>query len=108
MTDQQYQDLPSAKRRRLIFWAVLRGLLITTVLVVVYYLLPLDQPWDSGTAVRLRIGLLIFEQSDLSELSPAADRLAPISCLKFAVDVLEVRPDRVDGNVQLAGDLGGG
>ena len=31
------------------------------------------------------------ERSDLSELSPAADRLAPISCLKFAVDVLEVR-----------------
>ena len=40
--------------------AVLRGLVITTVLVVLYYLLPLDRPWDTGTAVRLLIGLLIF------------------------------------------------
>ena len=39
---------------------MLRGLLVTTVLVVLYYLLPLDQPWDTGTAVRLLIGLLIF------------------------------------------------
>jgi hypothetical protein len=39
---------------------VLRGLLITTVLVVLYYLLPLDQPWDTGTAMRLLIGLLVF------------------------------------------------
>jgi voltage-gated potassium channel len=28
--------------------------------VVLYYLLPLDQPWDTGTAERLLIGLLIF------------------------------------------------
>ena len=60
MTDQPNQELPPAKRRQLIFRAVLRGLLITTVLVVLYYLLPLDQPWDTGTAVRLLIGLLVF------------------------------------------------
>ena len=60
MTDQPNQELPSARRRRLIFGAVLRGLLVTTVLVVLYYLLPLDQPWDTGTAIRLLIGLLIF------------------------------------------------
>ena len=60
MTDQPNQDLPPAKRRRLIFRAVLRGLVVTTVLVVLYYLLPLDQPWDTGTAVRLLIGLLVF------------------------------------------------
>ena len=60
MTDQPNQELPPAKRRRLIFRAVLRGLLTTTVLVVLYYLLPLDQPWDTGTAVRLVIGLLAF------------------------------------------------
>jgi voltage-gated potassium channel len=51
---------PPAKRRRLIIWAVLRGLLVTTVMVVLYYLVPLDQPWDTGTAVRLLIGLLVF------------------------------------------------
>ena len=52
--------LPPAKRRRLIFWAVLRGVLSTTVLVVLYYTLPLDQPWNGNTAVRVLIGLLVF------------------------------------------------
>jgi voltage-gated potassium channel len=60
MTAELYQDLPPAKRRRLIFWAVLRGVLVATVLVVLYYVLPLDRPWDSDTAVRLLIGLLVF------------------------------------------------
>jgi len=41
MTDQPDQELPPAKRRRLIIGAVLRGLAVTTVLVVLYYLLPL-------------------------------------------------------------------
>jgi voltage-gated potassium channel len=30
------------------------------VLVVLYYLLPLDQPWDGDTAVRILIGLVVF------------------------------------------------
>jgi hypothetical protein len=60
MTDQPNQELPRATRRRLIIRAVLRGLVITTVLVVLYYLLPLDRPWGSDTAVRLLIGLLVF------------------------------------------------
>jgi hypothetical protein len=60
MTDQANQELPPAKRRRLIFRAVLRRLLVTTVLVVLYYLLPLDRPLDTGTVVRLLIGLLVF------------------------------------------------
>jgi voltage-gated potassium channel len=60
MTDQHHLELPAAKRRRLIIWAVLRGVVVTTVLVVLYYLLPLDRPWDSDTAVRLLIGLVVF------------------------------------------------
>jgi hypothetical protein len=60
MTDQRQQELSTAKRRRLIFWAVLRGLVVTTALVVLYYLLPMDRPLDTGTAIRLLIGLLVF------------------------------------------------
>ncbi|MGO8981232.1 MAG: potassium channel family protein [Streptosporangiaceae bacterium] len=60
MADQPNQELPPAKRRRLIIRVVLRGLVVTTALVALYYLLPLDRPWDSDTAVRLLIGLLIF------------------------------------------------
>ena len=60
MADQPNQELPPAKRRRLIVRAVLRGLLVTTALVVLYYLLPLDRSLDTGTAIRLLIGLLVF------------------------------------------------
>lgn len=60
MTDQPYEELPAARRRRLIFWAVLRGVLSTAVLVVLYYALPLDKPWNGDTAVRVLIGLLVF------------------------------------------------
>jgi voltage-gated potassium channel len=60
MTDERYEDLPPAKRRRLIFWAVLRSLLIAAVLVVLYYVLPLDRPFDFDTVIRLVVGLLVF------------------------------------------------
>ena len=61
MTNQHFlQALPAAKRRRLIFWAVLRGVLVAVVLVVLYYVLPLDRRWDSDTVIRLLIGIAVF------------------------------------------------
>ena len=60
MTNQRFQALPAAKRRRLVFWAVLRGVLVAVVLVVLYYVLPLDRRWDSGTAIRLLTGIVVF------------------------------------------------
>ena len=60
MTNQHHQALPAAKRRRLIFGAVLRSVLAAAVLVVLYYVLPLDWRWDSSTAIRLLIGILVF------------------------------------------------
>jgi voltage-gated potassium channel len=60
MTDEHHQDLTPAKRRRLILRAGLRSVLTATVLVVLYYVLPLDRRWDSDTAIRLLVGLLVF------------------------------------------------
>ena len=60
MTGERYQDLPPAKRRRLIVRAALRSVLVATVLVVLYYMLPLDRGLDSDTAVRLLAGVLVF------------------------------------------------
>jgi voltage-gated potassium channel len=60
MTGERYQDLPPAKRRWLIFRAVLRSVLVATVLVVLYYVFPLDRGWGSDTAVRLLVGVLVF------------------------------------------------
>src|SRR6266536_1632564 len=91
MTGQPTPELPRAKRRRLIFGAVLRGLLVTTVLVVLYYLLPLDQPWDTGTAVRLVVGLLVFASTYfVMERASAANFTQPLTrtdALYFSVTV---------------------
>jgi voltage-gated potassium channel len=54
-----FQDLAPAKRRRLIARAVLRGLLATTVLVAVYYVLP-DRAWSADVALRVVGGLVVF------------------------------------------------
>ena len=60
MSGERYQDLPPARRRRLILRAVLGSVLVATVLVVLYYVLPLDGRWDSDVAVRLLVGVLVF------------------------------------------------
>ncbi len=60
MTEQDFQALPAVKRRRLIFWGVLRSVLVAVVLVVLYYVLPLDRRWDSSTAIGLLIGIVVF------------------------------------------------
>ncbi len=60
MTNQHFQALPAAKRRRLIFRAVLRSVLVAVVLVVLYYVVPLDRRWDADTAIRLLLGIVVF------------------------------------------------
>jgi voltage-gated potassium channel len=59
VTSDPYQELPPAKRRRLIYRAALRGLLSATVLVVLYYLLPV-RSWNGDVALRVLAGLLVF------------------------------------------------
>jgi hypothetical protein len=54
------QPDPKLPRRRLIVRAVFRAILSTTVLVALYYLLPLDQPFNGSTLTRLTVGLLAF------------------------------------------------
>jgi hypothetical protein len=60
MTNQRFHALPAAKRRRLVFWAVLRGVVVAVVLVILYYVLPLDRPWGSSAAIRLLTGIVVF------------------------------------------------
>ena len=55
-------------RRRLVFWAVLRSVLTAAALVVLYYVLPLHQPWNGDTAVRIVIGLLVFASIAVSQV----------------------------------------
>jgi voltage-gated potassium channel len=59
VTGDLYEELPPAKRRRLIYRAVLRGLANTAALVALYYLLP-ERSWNGGVALRVLGGMLIF------------------------------------------------
>ena len=59
MTIDPHQQLPAAKRRRLIYGAAGRALLTAIVLVVVYYVVP-DRSWNGHTALRILAGLLVF------------------------------------------------
>jgi voltage-gated potassium channel len=59
MTSDPFQELPPARRRRLIYRAVLRGLLTAAVLVVLYYQLPF-RSLRGYTLLHFLAGLLIF------------------------------------------------
>ena len=59
MTQRQYDDLPSATRRRLILRALLRPALSTTVLLLLYYSLPLGNRLTGPTAIALLVGLVL-------------------------------------------------
>jgi voltage-gated potassium channel len=52
-------ELPPRLRRRLAYRAVLRALLNTTALVVVYYLLP-AKSWNGAAVLRVLAGMLAF------------------------------------------------
>ncbi|MFC1442841.1 potassium channel family protein [Streptacidiphilus sp. N1-10] len=54
-------DLGRRERRRAMAASTIRCLLTTAVVVLVYYLLPLDgAPGDTGAVVRLVLGALVF------------------------------------------------
>ena len=60
MAADAYQELPRARRRRIISWTVLRALLNTTLLVAIYYVLPFDERFGADAAIRVLIGLVVF------------------------------------------------
>ena len=77
MTDERKPASPPAKRRQLTFWAALRAVVVAAVLVVLYYVLPLDRPWGSETAIRLVIGLLVFAGLMVWQVRTIADSRYP-------------------------------
>ena len=60
MTRQEFDALAPRARRRLMLRAVVRALLTVTLLVVLYYALPMDHEFDTATTVLLLVGLLVF------------------------------------------------
>jgi voltage-gated potassium channel len=60
MTEPLYEELPPAKRRRLVLRASLQALGTTSVLVALYYVLPLDERSDATTVIQLVLGLVVL------------------------------------------------
>ncbi|WP_239331612.1 potassium channel family protein [Frankia sp. CiP3] len=60
VTNARHEARRPTRRRRVILRSMLRALLTTTVLVGIYYLLPLDRRIGAGTAVGMAIGLFVF------------------------------------------------
>ena len=60
MTELAYEQLPPAKRRRLVLRASLQALVTTAVLVALYYALPLDERSDARTVTQLVFGLVVL------------------------------------------------
>jgi hypothetical protein len=56
--EQRVEGLPTGASRRLVVRALLRASLTATVLVVLYFTLPLTGSLDGSAAVRLVVGLL--------------------------------------------------
>ena len=60
MIEQPVGDLPARVSRRLVVRAVLRAVLTSTALVLLYFTLPFTGSLDSFTASLLALGLLGF------------------------------------------------
>jgi voltage-gated potassium channel len=58
--EQELEELPAGASRRLVVRGLLRASLTATVLVVLYFTLPLTGSLDGSAAVRLVAGLLVF------------------------------------------------
>ncbi len=60
MIEQELEELPAGAPRRLVVRGLLRASLTATVLVVLYFTLPLTGSLDDSAAVLLVVGLLVF------------------------------------------------
>ena len=60
MPEPSISEMEPRQRRRLLARALLRALLTTTVLVALYYLLPIDDDWRLSSALRMVVGFALF------------------------------------------------
>jgi voltage-gated potassium channel len=89
MTGPRYTDLAPVHRRRLLLASLARSTLTATLLVVVYYLAPLDRRLTAKTAWWLAAGLLAFVAVTVVQIRAvvrsAHPRLRAIESLSTAV-----------------------
>lgn len=54
------EEMKSRPRRSIVVWSALRALATATLLVVLYYVLPMDRAFDTYTLLILILGLAVF------------------------------------------------
>jgi voltage-gated potassium channel len=116
VTRKHYDDLTPAARKRLVVASLLRAVASVTVLVFVYYTVPLDRPLDAATWIGFVLGLLAFAAviawevqailaSDVPRLR-AIQSVAiglPILLLLFASTYLRISRDAPDSFTEALG-----
>lgn len=116
MTRKRYDELTPAARKRLVVASLLRAGASVTVLVFVYYTVPLDRPLDAATWIGFVLGLLAFAAiiawqvrailaSDIPRLR-AIQAVAiglPILLLLFASTYLRISRDAPDSFTEALG-----
>lgn len=119
MTRKRYDELTPAARKRLVVTSLLRAGASVTVLVFVYYTVPLDRPLDAATWIGFVLGLLAFAAiiawqvrailaSDVPRLR-AIQAVAiglPILLLLFASTYLRISRDAPDSFTEALGRTG--
>ena len=60
MPQPSISEMESRQRRRVLALALLRALLSATVLVALYYFIPVDEEWRVSSAVRAVVALALF------------------------------------------------
>lgn len=60
MSGTALTDLESRRHRRMIVVGLVRAAITTTVLVALYYVLPMDEPFDGSAVTRLVLCLVVF------------------------------------------------
>lgn len=88
---RRYEDLTKSQRRRLAIQLVARALIVSILLFVAYYTLPMDRPERSGVIVLvvglLALGLILFLQVRAIQGSPFP-RLRAFETLAVGIPLL--------------------
>jgi hypothetical protein len=116
VTRRRYDELTPAARKRMVVASLLRAGASVTVLVLVYYKIPLDRPLDTATWIGFGLGLVAFAAviawqvrailvSDVPRLR-AIEAVAsglPILLLLFASTYLRISQDAPDSFTEVLG-----
>jgi voltage-gated potassium channel len=116
VTRKRYDELTPAARKRMVVASALRAGASVTVLVLVYYKIPLDRPVDAATWIGFGLGMVAFAAvlawqvrailfSDVPRLR-AIEAVAsglPILLLLFASTYLRISQDAPDSFTEALG-----